>query len=74
MLEKYRKGTCMLINIAKQILDHNEFTEDLTQQERELILYPTITISEGFKYLRFFIKPNSYAFQDWAWLYKKVEA
>ena len=31
-------------------------------------------IAEGFKYLGFFLKPNSYAFQDWMWLYQKVES
>ena len=27
--EKYKKATCMLINIGKSSLNHNEFMEDL---------------------------------------------
>ena len=64
----------MLINIEKSILAHNEFSEDLAQQYREIIPYPTNPISIGFKYLGFFLKPNLYAFQDWVSLFKKIEA
>ena len=31
-------------------------------------------MSNGFKYLGFFLKPNNYGFQDWIWIYQKVEA
>ena len=72
--DKYNKATRMMINIEKSLLDHNEFSEELTQRLKEILSYPAKLISKGFKYIRFFLKPNSYAFQDWMWLYQKVES
>ena len=39
-----------------------------------LFFFPTSPVSKGFKYLGFSLKPNAYAFQDWLWLYKKIES
>ena len=74
LLDKYKRATWMLINIGKSSMTHNEFIEELAQQSKEILSYPTNSISTGFKYLGFFLKPNSYAFQYWVWLYQKVEA
>ena len=74
LIEKYKKAIGMMINIEKSMLAHNEFSEDLAQKRKEILAYPTKLISEGFKYLGFYLKPNSYAFQDWMWLYQKIEA
>ena len=30
-------------------------------------------MDEGFKYLGFVLNPNAYSFEDWMWLYKKIE-
>jgi len=35
--------------------------------------YEHIPFDEGFKYLGFHIKPNSYKKEDWAWLIPKLE-
>ena len=53
---------------------HNNFSEDMTQRAIEIIAYPTKLMADGFKYLGFHLKPNSYTFKDWMWLYKKVES
>ena len=52
----------MMINIKKSSFTHNEFTEDLTQQAKEIIPYPIVTITEGFKYLGFFSKTKLLCF------------
>ena len=41
LIEKYKKATQMLINIEKLLLAHNEFTEELAQQSKEILSYPT---------------------------------
>ena len=64
----------MLVNIEKYMIVHNECLVGLSQESKEILSYPTIPMCDGFKYLGFFLKPNSYGFQDWIWLYKKVEA
>ena len=40
---------------------------------REIVPYQITPAEEVFKYLGFFLKPNSYSYQDWVWLYKKIE-
>ena len=39
----------MLINVGKSRLSHNEFTEYLGQQAKEITPYPVVTITKGFK-------------------------
>ena len=73
LIEKYKKATGMLINIEKMMLAHNEFLEELIQRSNEILSYPTKSMAHGFKYLGFLLKPNSYTFKDWMWLYQKVE-
>ena len=63
----------MLVNIDKSMLVHNECSAELIQQSKEILSYPTNPMSDGFKYLGFFLKPNSYGFQYWIWIYQKVE-
>ena len=74
LLDKYKKAKSMLINIGKSSMNHNEFMKYISQQEREIIPYLAIALTKGFKYSMFFVKSNSYSFQDWARLYKKFEA
>ena len=74
LLDKYKKSMGMVINIDKSNLVHNEFSTYMLQREKEIVPYKTIQNETGFKYLGFFIKPNSYSFQDWVWLYKKIES
>ena len=63
LIDKYKKATRMMINIEKSLLAHNDFLEELAQSSKELLAYPDILIFEGFEYLGFSLKPNSYAFQ-----------
>ena len=73
-IEKYKKAKGMLVNIDKSMLVHNECSKYLIQQSKEIISYPINPMSKGFKYIGFFLKHNIYVFQDWIWLYQKVEA
>ena len=60
----------MLVNIDKSLMVHNECSEEFIQQSKEILSYPTSNLSKGFKYLGFVLKPNSYGFKDWMWLYQ----
>jgi hypothetical protein len=48
--------------IPIEVLDHMD--ENLPYEHKELV--------EGFKYLGFDLKPNSYSHEDWLWLVKKI--
>ena len=47
--------------------------EEVITHARAIILVSISPVDEGFKYLGFHLKPNSYSTQDWMWLYKKIE-
>ena len=64
-IDKYKKSTVMVLNIEKSNLIHNKFSVDMIQREKEIIPFQVTTTENGFKYLGFFLKPNSYYFQDW---------
>ena len=73
ILEKYQKATRMAINKENSKLAFNNLLEELLNRVRELVPYTINPVIEGIKYLGFSLKPNSYAFQDSLWLFKKVE-
>ena len=56
----------------KSKLSYNNCQEDTLTQAKELIPVSVAPLSEGLKYLGFQLKPNAYSFQDWTWLYKKI--
>jgi hypothetical protein len=41
---------------------------------KDIMPITCIEFEQGFKYLVFYLKPNKYHFEDWLWLYKKIEA
>ena len=47
--------------------------EEVITQERDLNPVSLSPVDEGFKYLGFHLKPDSYSSQDWMCLYKKIE-
>ena len=64
ILDLYKKATGMHINVEKSILSENTIPEMI--KNRLIIEVPYILkpLSEGFKYLGFLLKPNSYSFKD----------
>ena len=73
-MDKYRRATRIVVKVDKSNLIHNEFPKYMLQRAREIIPYQITPVEEGFKYLGFKLKPNCYSFQDWVWLFKKIES
>ena len=65
IIRKYQKATGMEINLEKSNLIHNNLDEDFITQAKSLIPVFISQVDEGFKYLGFHLKPNSYSTQDW---------
>ena len=63
----------MVIKIEESNLVYYEFSADMIQSAKDMSPFLDIQAKYGFKYLGFSLKPNSYSFQDWVWLYKKIE-
>ena len=71
ILYLYSKATCVVINMEKSNLALNNVPEELQQRFWEEFAYTLSSMREVFKYLGFFLKPNSYSFKDCIWIYKK---
>ena len=63
----------MHINVENSILSENGFPEEVRDRIMDEFPYIIKPMDEGFKYLGFVFKPNAYSFNDWKWLYKKIE-
>ena len=74
LIDKYKRATRMVVNMEKSNLIHNEFSVDMIHRVRDIVPYQITPVEEGFKYLDFFLKPNSYSYQDWFCLYKNIES
>ena len=66
MIDKYKQAIGMVVNMEKSNLIHNDFPEDMIEREREIVPFQITLVEAGFKYLGFFLNPNSYSCQDWA--------
>jgi hypothetical protein len=58
----------MLGNLLFTFLECDEVSR---QAVANLFSFPVFDISDGFKYLGYRIKPNSYSLNDWSWLVVK---
>ena len=63
MLDLYKKATWMHINVEKSILSENGLQKEVRSRIRDEIPYIVKPMEEGFKYLGFILKPNSYSFK-----------
>lgn len=72
-LDLYKKAIRMHINVEKYILSKNGLPDTVRNRINSYFPYSIKPLSDGSKYLGFFLKPNAYSFKDWMWLYKKIE-
>jgi len=72
-LDLYCEAICIKVNLNKYCLIPNCLSVNLLFQVEPLFHFPQNDLEEGFKYLGFFLKPNSYIFVDWLWLSKNIE-
>jgi hypothetical protein len=74
LLDLYCKVACMEINMNKSLMSFNNLIDDIKAQAKIIFPMKTCVLDQGVKYLGFFLKPNDYEYEDWTWLYNKVEA
>ena len=73
MLDLHKKSIGIHINMEKSILSKNGLQEEVRSIIRAKLPYIIKPMEEGFKYLGFVLKHNTYSFKDWMWFYKKIE-
>ena len=73
ILNIFSKETWMDINIGKSMVIPYLLSREEERVLSELFPFHTVHFEEGIHYLGFFIKPNYYRKQDWAWLLEKLD-
>ena len=73
MIKILYSSSCMLISSEKSMLLKNGLSEEVCGHIRVVFPYPWINMGEGFKYLRYFLKPNDYRKGEWMLFFKKLE-
>lgn len=64
----------MQINFMKSTMYTNVIPAEVLVQMDAISPFSRQRIDEGFKYLGFNLKPNSYGYGDWLWMVKKIQA
>jgi hypothetical protein len=72
ILDLYCKATVTELNLTKSRMLSNCISMDISNQIKDIVPITCIEFEQGFKYLGFYLKPNKYHFEDWLWLYKKI--
>jgi hypothetical protein len=73
ILHTFSSATGLQINWSKSTFHYANLREQSLTQLKELFPHNFVQLSEGFNYLGYFIKADSYKIADWNWLVAKVE-
>ena len=73
LLDIFCEASGMLINSEKSCFLCNNLDDGLLTRITHTLPYKTQSMTTGFKYLGYFIKPSGYLVKDWLWLIKKFE-
>jgi hypothetical protein len=65
-------ATGIEINAQKSAISFNGLSEETVAHLKVIFPFKHFDIQEGFRYLRFILKPNGYR-GDWGWLLGKIE-
>lgn len=63
----------MDINVKKSCFIYINVVENVLKYIIEVFGVSSFVLDDGFKYLGYFLKPNSYRVVDWLWLVKIIE-
>jgi hypothetical protein len=73
ILDVFCSATGLMINVQKSTFLHFGVHQGTLEYLKDLFHYNFNDLSEGFRYLGFFLKPDSYKVEDWQWLISKFE-
>eukprot|EP00253_Pinus_taeda_P007952 PITA_07952 len=74
IFDLFMKATGMQINSRKSQIIQEWLSRPEREQLRSLFPFEISSMGAPFKYLGFWLKPNAYRKEDWAWLIAKIEA
>jgi hypothetical protein len=74
ILDLFCQDTAIKINYLKSCIISHRLSEVSLKILEDDLPFPHKELEVGFKYLRFFLKPDGYKTGDWNQLYNKVRA
>ena len=73
LLDLFCSAMGMSISEVKSSFLYNEVDQSIRDNVEEIFPYKMEPLSEGFKYLGFYLEPMGYHSNDWCWLVNKFE-
>jgi hypothetical protein len=73
ILNIFCRATGMLVNLTKSTFHHSGIQGEVLENFKEVFPYNFVDLSEGFRYLGYFLKSRKYKAEDWRWLLAKFE-
>jgi hypothetical protein len=73
ILSVFCRASGLRINVQKSAFLHSRSSTGNSRSIKRIISLHYKDLSEGFKYLGYFLKPDSYKAEDWQWLIEKFE-
>lgn len=73
ILEIFLKATGLVINDQKPSITTAGLSLFEVNRAKELLSFEAKSLHDLFKYLGFFLKPDSYKVQDWSWILANIE-
>jgi hypothetical protein len=74
ILDLYCLVTSMEFVFSKPCFLFNSLFDEARRERDQALLFPRSDLDRGLKYLGFLLKPNSYSYNNWLWLFKKIYA
>jgi hypothetical protein len=73
ILKIFCRATGMMVNLSKSTFHHSGIQGEILENFKEIAPYNFADLSEAFRYLGYFLKPDKYKAVDWRWLIAKFE-
>jgi hypothetical protein len=73
ILSVFCRASGLRINVQKSTFLHTGVQQENIDESNVLFNFDFKYLSEGFKYMGYFLKPYSYKVEDWRWLIEKFD-
>jgi hypothetical protein len=73
LLKIFCSASGMKVNLTKSTFHYFGIQGEILEKFKEAFPYNFVDLSEGFRYLRYFLKAEKYKVEEWRWLIAKFE-
>jgi hypothetical protein len=73
ILNVFCRATSLVVNLQKSTFHYFGIQQEVIDSFKDIFPYNFVDLSEGFRYLGYFLKSDNYKAEDWRWLISKFE-